>query len=496
MVDTKFTRRAVLGGLAAGTLLAGLRPRAQSDDLVELSIAESARLMAAGTLTSVALTRAYLDRIERLEPTINAFITVTAATAMAEAEMRDAERTAGNLRGPLHGIPIALKDNIDTAGVLTSAASAIYANRVPPTDAECVSRLRAAGAVFLGKTNMHEFAFGGSSADSHYGPVRNPWNPDYIPGGSSGGSGAAVAARMCAAALGTDTAASVRNPAAHCGVTGLKATYGLASIRGIVPLSESVDHVGPITRSAEDAALMLGAIAGYDPRDVSSIDVTADDYPAAIGRNVSGLRVGVLREQLYPDVHAEVAAAADAAADVLASLVSDVSDATMPLPAFEDSLTIIMGDILAYHAEFLADPTTRALYQPGVMARFEANSDVPLDAYIKARSRMLVARKTIHEAFSDFDVFIAPTVAMPAHRIEDALNNPPDELLIIRNTIHFNTLGNPVISTPCGFTSDGLPIGLQIIGPPLGESRVLALAHAYENATQWSDRRAPPTGKR
>jgi aspartyl-tRNA(Asn)/glutamyl-tRNA(Gln) amidotransferase subunit A len=491
MDDEKFSRREVLGGLAAGTLLVGERAGAQSDDLVELSIAESARRMAAGTLTSVDLTRAYLERIERLEPDINAFITVMAESAMAEAEMRDAERAAGNSRGPLHGIPIALKDNIDTAGALTTAASAIFANRVPENDAECVSRLRAAGAVFLGKTNLHEFAYGGSSAETHYGPVHNPWNLDYIPGGSSGGSGAAVAARMCAAALGTDTAASVRNPAAHCGVTGFKATYGLASIRGIIPLSESVDHVGPITRSAEDAAIMLGAMAGYDPRDVSSIDAPVEDYRAAIGQSVSGMRVGVLRDQLYPDVHLEVADAADAAVAVLAGMVGDVRDATMPLPAFVDSLTVITGDILAYHAKFLADPAMRALYQPGVRARFEANSSVPLDVYINARSRMIVARKTIHEAFSDFDVFIGPTVAMPAHRIDDALNNPPDELLIIRNTIHFNTLGNPVISTPCGFTSDGLPIGLQIIGPPLGESQVLALAHAFENATQWSDTRAP-----
>jgi aspartyl-tRNA(Asn)/glutamyl-tRNA(Gln) amidotransferase subunit A len=490
MANESITRRAALAGAAAGATLSGFRARAQSDELVDLSIAEAARRMGAGTLTSVALTRAYLDRIERLEPAINAFITVTAETAMAEAAMRDAERASGTVRGPLHGIPIALKDNIDTAGVLTTAASAIYANRVPDKDAECVIRLRAAGAVFLGKTNMHEFAYGGSSADSYFDPVHNPWDLDYIPGGSSGGSAAAVAARMCAAALGTDTAASVRNPAAHCGVTGLKATYGLASIRGIIPLSESVDHVGPIARSAQDAALLLAALAGYDPRDVSSIDVMPDDYPAAIGRDVSGWRVGVLREQLYPGVHPEVAAAVDAAADRLAGIVAEVRDATMPLPAFEDSLAVITGDILAYHAKFLADPTTRALYQPGVMARFEANSDMPLEVYIPARSRMIVARKTIHEAFSNFDVFIAPTVAMPAHRIEDALNNPPDELLIIRNTIHFNTLGNPAISTPCGFTSDGLPVGLQIIGPPLGESRVLALAHAFESATQWSEMQA------
>ena len=491
MTDAKLTRRSALTGMGAGALLAGRRASAQSDEPVELSIVEASRRMEAGLLTSAALTRAYLDRIERLEPSINAFITVTAESAMAEAAARDAERAAGNARGPLHGIPIALKDNIDTAGVLTSAASAIYANRVPETNAECVNRLRAAGVVFLGKTNMHEFAYGGSSADTHFGPVHNPWNLDYIPGGSSGGSGAAVAARMCAAALGTDTAASVRNPAAHCGITGLKATYGLASIRGIIPLSASVDHVGPITRSAEDAAVMLTAMAGYDPRDVSSIDAVSEDYRGAIGRDVSRLRVGVLREQLYPEVHPEVIAATDAAADVLAGVVADVRNAAMPLPAIEDGLAVMTGDILAYHAEFLADPAARALYQPGVRARFEANASVPLEAYINARERMIVARKTIQQAFADFDVFIAPTVAMPSHRIEDALNNPPDELLIIRNTMHFNVLGNPVISTPCGFTSNGLPIGLQIIGPPLGESRVLALAHAFEQLTPWSGMRAP-----
>lgn len=485
-------RREFIGtSSAAVALFLSQRGLAQPADPTDLGIAEAGPLIRSGDLSPVDLVQAYLERIARLDGQLNAFITLTDESALSRARELEAELARGGWRGPLHGIPIALKDNIDTAGVLTTAGSALFANRTPDEDAAAVTRLEEAGAIILGKTNMHEFAFGGSSADTHYGPVHNPWNLDHIPGGSSGGSGAAVAARMCAAALGTDTAASVRNPAAHCGVTGLKATYGLASIRGIIPLSESVDHVGPITRSAEDAALMLRAMAGYDPRDVSSIDVTPDDYQAAIGRNVSSLRVGVLRDQLYPDVHVEVAAAADAAADVLASVVGDVRDATMPLPAFEDSLVVITGDILAYHAEFLADPLTRALYQPGVMARFEANSNVPLEAYISARSRMIVARKTIHEAFSDFDVFIAPTVAMPAHRIEDALNNPPDELLIIRNTIHFNTLGIPAISTPCGFTSEGLPIGLQIIGPPLGESRVLALAHAFESATQWSDMRAP-----
>lgn len=460
-----------------------------TSDPTMLSIEQASAKMAAGELTSVELTRAYLDRIERFNPTLNAFITVLGESAMATAATLDEERAAGHNRGPLHGIPIALKDNIDTAGILTSAASAIYADRVPAEDAECVIRLRQAGAVFLGKTNLHEFAYGGSSADSYYGPVHNPWQLDHIPGGSSGGSGAAVAARLCAAALGTDTAASIRNPAAHCGVTGFKATYGLCSIRNIVPLSESVDHVGPITRSVADAAIVLNALCGYDPADVSSICREPEDFYSAIGAAVGNLKVGVLREQLFPDVHPEIQAAVDAAADVLQKHVQSVQDATIPLPAFEDSLAIITGDILAYHAEILKDPARKELYQPGVRARFEANSSVPLDAYINARRRMIIARKTFASAFADHDLFIAPTVAIPAHSIDDALNNPPDELLIIRNTIHFNTLGNPVISVPCGFTQDGLPIGMQIIGPPNGESKVLALAHAFEQSTHWSSAR-------
>ena len=465
--------------------------RAQGDTPTELSIAEAGRRMAQGSLTSAALTRAYLDRIDALNPTLNAFITVTAEAAMAEAEARDAERAAGTVRGPLHGIPLALKDNIDTAGILTSAGSALFAERVPAEDAQCVVRLREAGAVVLGKTNMHEFAFGGSSADSHYGPVHNPWNLGHIPGGSSGGSGAAVAARLCAAALGTDTAASVRNPAAHCGVTGFKATYGLASIRGIVPLAESVDCVGPIARSVEDAALVLSAIAGYDTRDVSSIAVPLDDYGAAIGRDVSRLRVGVLRAQLYADVHPEVAAAVDEAVAVLGGLVASVHDAELPLPPFFDGLTVINGDILAYHAAFLADSEKRARYTRGVRARFEATPPVTLADYVAARSRMIVARKTLGEAFADVDLYVAPTVALPAHTIDAALDDPPDELLIIRNTVHFNVLGNPAVSVPCGFTAAGLPIGLQIAGPPLGEATVLALAHAFEQATDWSARRPP-----
>src|SRR5688572_11749055 len=285
-VEDPITRRGLIAGAAAAAAFAATRSavaqRVSSDDLTKLSIAEASRRIAARSLSPVELTRAYLERIESVDGRLNSFITVTADRALEQARALEAELAPGTNRGPLHGIPIGLKDNIDTAGVLTTAASAVYADRVPAEDAECVRKLRAAGAVFLGKLNMHEFAYGGTSAVTHYGPVHNPWDLDVNPGGSSGGSAAAVAARLCAAALGTDTAASVRFPASCCGVAGLKATHGLASIRGIVPLSELHDHVGPLARSVEDCALVLNALAGFDPLDPVSILVAPEDYHAAI----------------------------------------------------------------------------------------------------------------------------------------------------------------------------------------------------------------------
>ena len=246
------------------------------------------------------------ERIERLNGRINAYITVTAALALEQAERHEAELARGRWRGPLHGIPIGLKDNIDTAGILTTAASAVLEDRVPTRDATVYRRLKDAGAVLLGKLNMHEFAYGGTSAITHYGAVHNPWNLDYIPGGSSGGSAAAVAARLCAAALGTDTLASIRQPAAYCGVVGLKATHGLASIAGIVPVSTSLDHVGPLARSVADAALVLQVIAGYDPLDSVSIDVPIPNYAAGRCAPTSALRIGVPREPYYRALDPEI----------------------------------------------------------------------------------------------------------------------------------------------------------------------------------------------
>jgi len=492
-IDDAITRRSVMAGAAATAALAAARAAAQrrggSDDLTRLSIADASRRIAARELSPVELTRAYLERIGSVDPRINSYITVTADRALEQARALEAELARGQPRSPLHGIPIGLKDNIDTAGVLTTAASAVYADRIPTEDAECVNKLRAAGAVFLGKLNMHEFAYGGTSAVTHYGPVHNPWDLAVNPGGSSGGSAAAVAARLCAAALGTDTAASVRFPASCCGVVGLKATHGIASIRGIVPLSEMHDHVGPLARSVEDAALVMGALVGFDPLDPVSIRTDRMDLRAAIGSDVRLLRIGIPRSPFFDDLDPEIDAATRAAVELLVGLTSgSTRDVSIAAP---DTYALLDAETYAYHAPLLADPAKRALYTAVTLPRVMGGASVETGVYIEQRRRMQIARNTIDETFADVDVLVAPTNMVLPQTIEAILANPAREGSLIRNTLPFNVFGIPAISVPCGFTRAGLPIGLQIIGPRLGEARVLALAHAYEQATDWH-RREPP----
>jgi aspartyl-tRNA(Asn)/glutamyl-tRNA(Gln) amidotransferase subunit A len=489
--EKSITRRGVLVGAAATAALAATQAAAQrtrTDDLTKLSIEEAGRRIAAGELSPVELTQAYLDRIESVDPKVNSFITVLADEALADARRRADELARGQRRGPLHGIPLGLKDNIDTAGIRTTAASAVYADRVPTEDAECVRKLRDAGAVLLGKLNMHEFAYGGTSAVTHYGPVHNPWDLDYHPGGSSGGSGAAVAARLCAAALGTDTAASVRYPAACCGVVGLKATHGLASIRGIVPLSEFHDHVGPLARSVADAALVMNALVGFDPLDPVSVRAETQDLHAAIGREVRNLRLGIPRLPFFVDLDPEIDAAVARAIEVLVGLAGQTRDVTIAAP---ETYALLDAETYAYHAPLLADPAKRALYQPLTLRRVMGGESVSAQVYIEQRRRMTIARNTIADTFADVDVLVAPTCMATPATIAAIVANPAAEGSLIRNTLPFNVLGIPAISVPCGFTRAGLPIGLQIIGPRLGERAVLALAHAYEQATDWH-RREPP----
>ncbi len=467
--------------LGSPSLMAAAQARA-ADDVTTLSLLDASALIRSRKVSPVELTNACLARVERLNPVLNAFITVTAESALKQARDAEAEIRQGKWRGPLHGVPIALKDIIDTAGVKTTAASALYKDRVPQQDAAVVTRLRAAGAVLIGKLNLHEFAYGGTSITSHFGAVHNPWKPDYITGGSSGGSGAAVAARLCFAALGTDTGGSIRLPAAHCGIVGLKATYGRVSTRGVLPLSWSLDHVGPMTRTVADAAAVLQAIAGYDAQEAASADRPIPDFRAALTRKAGALRLGVPREY-FEALDPEVESAVSTALAVLRSLSGGVQDVPFPVKS-DDRTTIRAAEAYAYHATSVAN--TPGLYQPEVLARIRVGADVSAVAYIEARRRMDQARRTSDSVFKSVDLLVTPTVALPATPIAET---PSDDVPRIRNVAPFNFYGYPALSLPCGFTKIGLPIGLQIIGPPWSEESLLVVASVFEQATDWHKRR-------
>ena len=471
-----------LAGAAA--LFAQTRP----EDLAALTLTEASARIRAGSVTSAELVEACLARIKIYNPKLNAFITVLGEQALAHARQRDAEQKAGKLRGPLHGIPIALKDNIDTAGIRTTAASAVFDDRVPKEDAAVVTRLRAAGAIFIGKANLHEFAFGGTSATSYFGPVRNPWALDRAAGGSSGGSAAAVSTDLCYGALGTDTGGSIRTPSSFCSVVGLKPTYGLVPISGIIPLSVSLDHCGPITRSVEDAALMLNTLAGYEKLDITSVEHAKEDYVAEMKQPISGLRLGIPRAPFFDWLDADIAKAVEDAIGVLAKQTKSVEDVTLP-PVRDIALN---GETFAYHEEYYEKspgrymlPTRRAL-QNGAAAK--------APEYIRSLWKLELLRRTIDDSFANFDAVVLPTRRHTPRTIEAAIKRETDEKPKnpeMENTGQFDYYGIPAISVPCGFTSEGMPIGLMIAGPRFSEGRVLALARAYQQATNWHTRQPP-----
>lgn len=438
-------------------------------------------------ISPAELTKDCLSKIERLNPRLHAFITVTADSALAQARTAEAEIQRGDWRGSLHGIPLGLKDLIDTAGVRTTAASALFKDRIPAEDAEVVRRLKNAGAVLLGKQNLHEFAYGGSSIVSYYGEVRNPWGTAYNTGGSSGGSAAAVAAGLCYGAIGTDTAGSVREPAALCGAVGLKPTYGRVSVRGVIPLSPSLDHVGPITRTVSDTAVILQAIAGFDASDANCTDTPVDDYVAALQHETRAMRIGVPRKFFYDDLDPEVAAAVEQALDVLRSKVADIREIELPVPT---DRTLQAAESYAYHAEFLRK--NPVLYQPETLRRLRTGENVAEEEIARHRRELADLRRNISAVFEHVDLLVTPTTPIPAAQIAELKQHPellrPRELSWLRNTRPFNVWGLPAISVPCGFTRNGLPIGLQIAGPHWGEAAVLQLAHAYEQATEWHQR--------
>jgi aspartyl-tRNA(Asn)/glutamyl-tRNA(Gln) amidotransferase subunit A len=438
-------------------------------------------------VSPVELTRACLDRIERLNPTLNAFITVTQDSAMADAREAESEISRGEWRGPLHGIPVALKDLIDTAGTRTTAASALYQGRIPTEDAAVVQLLRRAGAVILGKNNLHEFAYGGSSLVSFFGDVHNPWDTEHIAGGSSGGSAAAVVAGLCYAAIGSDTAGSIREPAALCGCVGIKPTYGRVSTRGVIPLSWSLDHVGPLAATVGDAAAVLQVIAGYDPLDVGSAEIPVSDYASGLGEATKALRVGVPRAYFFDDLDDEVGAAVEQALVVIRTLVAEIHDVRIVVTA---DRTVQAAESFAYHADYVA--RTPELYQAETLRRIRSGENISAGEYIQRRRELEQERRRAREFFAEVDLLVTPTMPIPAPAIADLKKDPaalrPAELRLLRNTRPFNVWGLPAISVLCGFTKSGLPVGMQIAGPHWREDMVLRLAHGYEMATEWHKR--------
>jgi len=477
------SRREVLTGAAgvAAASIAGAPVSAQVPELSNLTLKKASDLLRRKSVSPVDLTEACLKRIEQLNPVVNAFITVTAEQALAAAREMAEEQRRGKWRGPLHGIPIALKDNIDTKGVRTTAASQLFKDRVPAEDAEVVQRLKAVGAIIIGKLNMQEFAYGTTSVASYYGAVHNPWALDRITGGSSGGSAAAIAADLCPGTLGTDTAGSIRIPSSYCGAVGLKPTYGRVSTHGVIPLSWTLDHVGPICRTVEDAAVMLNAIAGYDERDPGSVNVPVVDYTRALNLLTSKMRLGIPRTPYYDSLDPDVQKAMDRALEVLRKLTASATDVELPPAA---TTPVVGPEAQAYHQKMFKD--SPELYQPNTRAALERSVNLNAADYAAKLREIHVLRREIKKVFVNVDLLITPTMPglpIPIAESQNRLAAP------IRNTGPFDVFGLPTISVPCGFSTSGLPIGLQISGAPFAELQVLALAHAYEQATEWHNRR-------
>ena len=466
------------------------------DDLTRLSITEAADQIRRRSLSPVELTRAYVNHIQRVNGELLAYITVLEEHAMAAASAAEYEITRGAYRGPLHGIPVALKDLVLTRGVRTTCGSRILKDWVPSTDGTVAIRLHEAGAILLGKLNMHEFAYGPTGVNPHYGTARNPWDRARVPGGSSSGSGTAVAAHLCAGALGTDTGGSVRIPAALCGIVGLKPTYGRVSRAGVIPLAWSLDHVGPMTRTVADTALMLQALAGYDPADPSTAEVAVPDYRAALDKGVRGLRVGLPRTLFFERLDPEVRDAVLTAAQLIEDLGASVQEITLPalLHAGAASFAIITAESTAYHEGYLK--TRAAEYGPDVRARLATGQFVLATQYLKAQRARRAIRTEVDAALRRVDVFLTPTTPIAAPALDTGeltVDGHTEDVRgwLTRCTRPINVTGHPALSVPCGLTAGGLPIGLQIVGRYFDEATVLCVGHAFEAVNPMRGRQPP-----
>ena len=453
----------------------------------ELTIAEAGARIAAGQLSPVTLTEHILERIDRLNGKLNAFIRVTAEQALGEARQAEAEIKAGALRGLLHGIPIAVKDIFDMAGVPTTANSKLLLDNVPTEDGAAVRRLREAGAVLLGKLTTHEFALWGPSFDLPFPPARNPWNTDYNPGGSSSGAGAGVVAGLCLGALCSDTGGSIRSPASYCGAAGLKPSYGLVSRRGMIPLAPSLDHSGPMARTVEDCAILLQAIAERDAERDAVADRPVADFRAALTGDIRGIRIGVVREFRAQGVAPDLSAAIDAALDVQRDLGAVLSDVTLsPLADYHAcGLTIMLAESFAIHANDLR----ARLGDYGAYVRDYMPLGALLTAadYIQAMRRRRELCSELAAVFRDVDVLVMPNHPSTAPLIADV--DKSKYLIGPFRGMPFNLSGGPALSVCIGYNSEGLPFSLQIAGKPFDDATVLRVGHAYERSVPWCERR-------
>jgi aspartyl-tRNA(Asn)/glutamyl-tRNA(Gln) amidotransferase subunit A len=460
-------------------------------DLAYLSLAEASRLIRSRALSPVEYTQALLDRISAIDPAYNAFLLVMPESALAEAKTAEREIGAGRWRGPLHGVPYAVKDIFDVAGLPTTCHSKIRANHRAAADAFVIRRLREAGAVLLGKTALHEFATGGPAFDLPWPPARNPWNRDLHPGGSSSGSGSALAAGMAPMALGTDTGGSVRNPATCCGIIGMKPTYGRVSRSGVFPLAFSLDHVGPMTRSVEDNAILLQAIAGHDPDDPTSVAEPVPDFSVNLHGGLRGLRIGLI-EHFYTEdakADAEQVKGVEAAIDVLRRLGADIRSVRVsPLDSwFDCNRTIHQAEAYAIHEKDLQErpqdyaALTRKKMLPGAF--------ISSTKYIRAQQLRTALCREMADAMRDLDAVITLSSLELPPRIEDA--DAVARTYDRQCRVVFNVTGTPAISVPTGFSAAGIPLAMQIAGHALDEANVYRVAQAYCEATGFADRRPP-----
>jgi len=476
-------------------------------ELYQLTIREAHDHLAAGEFTAVELTEAVLERILAVDNDVRAYLTLTPEEALAQARAADERRAAGEDTSLL-GIPLAIKDVLCTEGVPTTCGSRILEDFIPPYDSTAVVRLKATGAILLGKTNVDEFAMGSSTENSAFFTTHNPWDLSRVPGGSSGGSAAAVAASECLGALGTDTGGSVRQPAAFCGVVGLKPSYGRVSRYGLVAFASSLDQIGVLTKDVTDAALLLGTIAGYDPRDSTSMDAPVPDYTTALTGDVQGMRVGVPKEYFIEGMQPEVEAAVRTAVDQLAGLGAEIVEVSLPhtdyaLPVYyliapaEASANLARYDGVRYGLRVDDDgliETYKASRGQGfgpevkrrIMLGTYALSAGYYDAYyLKAQKVRTLIKADFDATFGQVDVIVAPTSPTTAFRIGEKTDDPLQMYLSDVFTLSMNLAGICGLSLPCGFDAAGLPIGMQVMGPAFGEEAVLRVAHAYEQATEW-----------